>query len=174
MIVGVKKMTDINVIDSDYELFKTNNNIKIAIIASKFNSLIVDTLISGCIDTLQVYGINKDNILLVKVPGAVELPYIAKQVASNKNIAVSGIVALGAVIRGDTPHFDFVAGECMAGLSRVSLEYNLPITNGVLTTNSMEQALERAGGKAGNKGSEAALAVLNVLSVAAKLNNNSL
>lgn len=160
-----------NIIDSDYELFK-NNNHKIAIVASKFNSLIVDNLISGCIETLNLYSITKDNISLVKVPGAMELPLAVQTIAKNKdNLNISGVVVLGAVIRGATPHFEHVSNQCMSGLSKISLEYDLPMGNGVLTTDTIEQALERAGLKAGNKGSDAALAVLNMISVISKIEN---
>ncbi|MBT1443393.1 6,7-dimethyl-8-ribityllumazine synthase [Shewanella sp. JM162201] len=140
---------------------------KVAIVVSRFNSFVVESLLSGAIDTLKRFGqVSEDNITVVRVPGAFELPLAAKKVAASGKF--DGIIALGAVIRGGTPHFDFVAGECNKGLAQVSLEFNTPVSFGVLTTDTIEQAIERSGTKAGNKGGEAALGLLemvNVLSV---------
>lgn len=139
-------------------------NAKIAIVVSRFNSFIVESLVEGALDALKRQGQVKDeNITIVRVPGAYELPVAAQRIAKlNKYDA---IIALGAVIRGGTPHFDFVAGESNKGLAQVSLQYDIPVSFGVLTTDSIEQAIERAGTKAGNKGAEAALGALEMVNV---------
>lgn len=137
---------------------------KVAIVVSRFNSFVVESLLSGAIDTLKRFGqVSEDNITVVRVPGAFELPLAAKKVAASGKF--DGIIALGAVIRGGTPHFDFVAGECNKGLAQVSLEFNTPVSFGVLTTDTIEQAIERSGTKAGNKGGEAALGLLEMVNV---------
>ena len=141
---------------------------KIAIVISRFNSFINEQLLAGAVDTLKRTGqIADDNITVVRVPGAVELPLATKRVAASKKY--DAIVALGTVIRGGTPHFDFVANECNKGLSQVSLEFDIPVAFGVLTTDSIDQAIERAGTKMGNKGSEAALSALEMVNVMAEL-----
>ncbi len=142
-------------------------NVNIAIVASRFNSFVVNHLVEGCIYTLNSNGVDSAHIEIIYVPGAMELP-LAVQNVINK-VSVDGVVALGAVIRGATPHFDYVAGECASGLSRLSLEYNKPVGFGVLTTDTVEQAIERAGCKAGNKGSDAAMTVLSMISLMRKL-----
>jgi len=139
------------------------NTGKFTIIAGRFNSSIVDGLCSGAIDTLRRHGVPEANITMVKVPGAFELPLAAKRVAGKTE--VDAIIALGAVIRGGTPHFDFVAGQCASGLARVSLEHDLPVAFGVLTTDTIEQAVERSGTKAGNKGVDAAMTALEMVSL---------
>ncbi|MCF6806851.1 6,7-dimethyl-8-ribityllumazine synthase [Thiotrichales bacterium 19S9-12] len=143
------------------------HNGRIAIIASRFNSFIVESLIKGAIDVLKRHGVNEDKIDLIYVPGAYELPIVANRLADKKRY--DGLLALGCVIRGGTAHFDYVAGECAKGLTQVSLNKNLPIAFGVLTTDSIEQAIERAGTKAGNKGAEAALSLLETLNVIAEI-----
>jgi 6,7-dimethyl-8-ribityllumazine synthase len=140
-----------------------------AIIAAKFNALVVDNLVSGAIDTLTNQGIAVEHISLVEVPGAYELPLVAQRLAAKPQI--DAVIALGAVIRGHTPHFDFVAGHCSKGLGQVALAANKPVIFGVLTTDTIEQALERAGSKAGNKGAEAAISALQMVSLLAKLAN---
>jgi 6,7-dimethyl-8-ribityllumazine synthase len=141
---------------------------KIAIVISRFNSFINEQLLSGAVDTLKRTGqVADDNITVVRVPGAVELPLATKRVAASKKY--DAIVALGTVIRGGTPHFDFVANECNKGLAQVSLEFDVPVAFGVLTTDSIDQAIERAGTKMGNKGSEAALGALEMVNVMAEL-----
>ena len=141
---------------------------KIAIVISRFNSFINEQLLAGAIDTLKRTGqVADDNITVVRVPGAVELPLATKRVAASKKY--DAIVALGTVIRGGTPHFDFVANECNKGLAQVSLEFDIPVAFGVLTTDSIDQAIERAGTKMGNKGSEAALGALEMVNVMAEL-----
>lgn len=156
---------NIKVTEGDYYI--TNKNMKLAIVASKFNSMVVDNLIKGAISTLNLHGIQNSNIELIFVPGAIELPLAVKNVINNP--AIDGVIALGAVIRGETPHFDYVAGECISGLSRLSLEYNKPIACGVLTTNTLEQAIDRSGAKAGNKGSEAAMVLISMVNLICKL-----
>ena len=134
---------------------------KVAIIASRFNHLIVDRLVEGAIDGLVRHGLQQENIHVFNVPGAMELPLLAQEIAPK----FSGCIALGAVIRGHTPHFEYVAAECAKGLTQVSLAMHKPIIFGVLTTDTIEQALERAGTKAGNKGFEAALNLVEMLNL---------
>lgn len=141
---------------------------KIAIVISRFNSFINEQLLAGAIDTLKRTGqVEEDNITVVRLPGAVELPLVAKRVAASKKY--DAIIALGTVIRGGTPHFEFVANECNKGLAQVSLDYDIPVAFGVLTTDSIDQAIERAGTKMGNKGSEAALSALEMVNVMAEI-----
>lgn len=137
---------------------------KFAIVVARFNGFVVESLLDGALDTLDRHGeVNTDDITLVRVPGAYELPIVAKKLAEKNKF--DAIIALGAVIRGGTPHFDFVAGECNKGLAQVSLEAGIPVAFGVITTDSIEQAIERSGTKAGNKGSEAALSALEMVNV---------
>jgi 6,7-dimethyl-8-ribityllumazine synthase len=133
------------------------------IVAARFNDDIVEPLIRGAEATLQNHGVAQSAIEVIRVAGAFELPLAAK--AAARSGRYDGIVALGAVIRGGTPHFEYVSGECMAGLSRVALDTNVPIGNGVLTVDTVEQAVDRAGGVEGNKGAEAALAALEMVHV---------
>lgn len=140
---------------------------KIAIIASRFNDFMVNSLIGGAVDYLVRHGADKNDLTIIRVPGAFEMPVVAKKLAESKKY--DGIVAVGAVIRGATPHFDFVAAEATKGLAHVSLEYGIPVGFGLLTTDNMEQAIERSGSKAGNKGAEAASALLETLQVIKQL-----
>lgn len=141
---------------------------KFAVVVSRFNHFIVDSLLEGALDTLDRHGeVSDDDITVVYVPGAYELPVAAKKIA--KSGKYDAIIAIGAVIRGGTPHFDFVAGECNKGLASVSLEFDIPVSFGVITTDSIEQAIERAGTKAGNKGGEAALGALEMVNVMAQI-----
>jgi 6,7-dimethyl-8-ribityllumazine synthase len=137
---------------------------KFAIVVARFNGFVVESLLDGALDTLERYGeVNTDDVTVVRVPGAYELPIVAKKLAEkNKYHAV---IALGAVIRGGTPHFDLVAGECNSGLAKVALETGIPVAFGVITTDSIEQAIERSGTKAGNKGAEAALCALEMVNI---------
>ena len=138
-----------------------------AVIVSRFNSFVVESLLEGALDTLERHGeVSEQDITLVRVPGAYELPLVAKRLASSGNF--DALIALGAVIRGGTPHFDYVAGECAKGIGQVSLDSGLPIAFGVLTTDSIEQAIERAGTKAGNKGAEAAMTALEMVNLLAQ------
>lgn len=138
-----------------------------ALVVARFNSFIVDSLQAGAIDVLRRHGVKDEQITVIKAPGAYELPLLTRKVlATGKYDAV---VALGAVIRGGTPHFEYVAGECVKGLSQVGLDNDVPVAFGVLTVDTIEQAIERSGTKAGNKGAEAALSALEMLSVISKL-----
>lgn len=134
---------------------------RFALLAGRFNSFIVDQLVGGAIDTLVRHGASIDDITIYKVPGGWELPIVAQRVAATGRY--DAIIALGAVIRGSTPHFEYVAGEATKGLAQVGMQYKLPVSFGVLTVDTIEQAIERAGTKAGNKGGEAALAALEVV-----------
>mgnify|MGYP000638653532 FL=1 len=136
---------------------------RIALLVSRFNSFIVDSLLSGAVDTLKRHGAEDHDLQIVRVPGAFEMPLAAKRLAASQ--LYEAIIALGAVIRGGTPHFEYVAGECTKGLSMVSMQYDLPVAFGVLTVDSIEQAIERAGTKAGNKGEEATLAVIEMVNL---------
>ena len=140
---------------------------RFTIVVARFNGFVVEGLLAGAIDTLTRHGVPNNNITVVRVPGAFEMPLAVKKVAQKKEC--DAIIALGAVIRGGTPHFDFVAGECASGISRVALEEDLPITFGVLTTDTIEQAIERSGTKAGNKGIDAAMTALEMVSLIRKL-----
>tara|TARA_Y100000588_G_scaffold34405_1_gene33346 strand:- start:499 stop:972 length:474 start_codon:yes stop_codon:yes gene_type:complete len=140
---------------------------KIAVICGRFNSLIVDQLETGCVDMLQRHGIHADDLTIIRVPGAFEMPIVARKVANRGEF--EAIIALGAVIRGDTPHFEHVAGACSGGLSSVATDTGIPVIFGVLTVDSIEQAIERAGAKAGNKGADAAVAGIEMISVIRQL-----
>jgi len=147
--------------------FTPPQDVRFALAAARFNSFIVQNLISGAVDTLCRHGIPETSIDLIWTPGSFELPLAAQRLAASERY--DGIIALGAVIRGGTPHFEYVAGECTKGLATVSLKYDIPIGFGVLTVDTIEQAVERAGTKAGNKGAEAALSVLEMVSLLRRL-----
>jgi len=151
------------VIEGDFSA----NTAKFTLVVGRFNSAIVDNLCAGAIDTLRRQGVPEANITVVRVPGAYEMPLAAKRVAAKGG--TDAIIALGAVIRGGTPHFEFVAGECSSGLARVSLDHEIPIAFGVLTTDTIEQAVERSGTKAGNKGADAAMTALEMISLLRKI-----
>lgn len=136
---------------------------RFAIVASRFNHFIVDRLVDGAIDALVRHGGDPANITVVRVPGAWETPHAVQRVASSGR--VDAIIAIGCVIRGSTPHFDYVAGEVSKGCAQVSLQSGMPVAFGVLTTDSIEQAVERAGTKAGNKGWDAALSAIEMVSL---------
>ena len=140
---------------------------RFAIIVSRFNGFVVEGLLSGAVDTLTRHGVSEASITVVRVPGAFEIPVTARKLAGQQRF--DAIIALGAVIRGATPHFDYVAGECASGLSRVSVEQQIPIAFGVLTTDTIEQAIERSGTKAGNKGVDMAMTALEMVSLLRKL-----
>lgn len=142
----------------------------IAIVASRFNELVVDRLVSGACDTLMRHGLKKSQIEIFQVPGAFEIPMACQQLAQTNRYA--GIVALGTVIRGETAHFEYVAGSCAQGVQQAQLASKIPMTFGVLTTENLEQALARAGGTVGNKGSEAAAALLEMINLLGKINND--
>lgn len=136
---------------------------RFGIIVSRFNSFISDRLLEGTIDTLTRHGADRDQLTVVKVPGAFELPLIAKKMADSEKY--DALICLGAVIRGGTPHFEYVSSEMTKGIASVSLQSGLPIAFGVLTTDSVEQAIERAGTKAGNKGVEAAMSAIEMVNL---------
>jgi 6,7-dimethyl-8-ribityllumazine synthase len=140
---------------------------RFVLVAARFNGLIVEPLIRGAEDALVRHGVSGDDITLVRVPGAWEMPWACRQIAASGK--ADAIVALGAVVRGQTPHFEYVAGEVAKGVSAVSAATGVIVTFGVLTTDTFEQALDRAGGKAGNKGADAALAALEMVSLRAVL-----
>ena len=143
------------------------NDEKVAIVISRFNEFITGKLLAGCIDTLKRHCIKEENIDVIWVPGAFEIPLVTKKVASNSKYA--GVIALGAVIKGSTPHFDYVSAEVSKGVAQVGLVAEKPVIFGVLTTDNIEQAIERAGTKSGNKGSDAALSLLEMMDLMKKL-----
>lgn len=143
------------------------NGQKIGIVLGRFNSFIGDALLGGALDVLKRNGVKEKDMTVVHVPGAFEIPLAVKKMAESGRF--DGVVALGAVIRGSTPHFDYVAGECAKGLSSTQLETGVPVGFGVLTVDTIEQAIERAGSKAGNKGAEAAMTVVEMVNVLKKL-----
>ena len=140
---------------------------RFVIVASRFNHFIVDRLVEGAVDTVVRHGGSADNIRIVRVPGSWELPLVTAKVAARDD--VDAIIALGALIRGATAHFDYIAAEVSKGLAQVAMSTGTPVSFGVLTTDTIEQAIERAGTKAGNKGAEAALAAIELVSLMAEL-----
>lgn len=148
---------------SDYSI----DGARFAIVAARFNTLITDALLEGALSTLAEHGVPEDHVSVVQVPGAFEIPITAKRLAASGRY--EAIIALGAVVRGGTPHFEYVAGECARGVSRVALDEDVPVIFGVLTTDTDEQARERAGGKEGNKGFEAAIAGLEMVTLLRRL-----
>ena len=140
---------------------------RFAIVVARFNGYIVESLLAGAMDTLLRLGVPASDITVVRVPGAFEMPVTVQNLAQSGNY--SAIIALGAVIRGSTPHFDIVANESAKGLSAIALDHGLPVINGILTTENIEQTIERAGTKAGNKGSEAAAAAIEMVNIFSEL-----
>lgn len=158
-------MTGIKIIEGDLQA----RGARFGIVLARFNSFIGEPLLSGATDTLIRHGVDASSIVVVRVPGAHEIPLAAKRMAASGNY--DAIVALGAVIRGATPHFEYVAGECSKGLAQVSLQFDIPVGFGVLTVDTIEQAIERAGTKSGNKGADAALAALEMVNVLKEIGN---
>ena len=156
-------MTDIKTIEGTFTSGKGNYSI----VVGRWNSFVVEPLLKGALDTLRRHGVSDKQITIVRAPGAFEIPLVCKKVAAKGN--VDAIIALGAVIRGGTPHFEYVAGECTKGIAMVSMEYEVPISFGVLTVDTIEQAIERSGSKAGNKGEEAAMSALEMVSLMSAL-----
>ena len=156
-------MGTIKTIEGNYN----NGAASYGIAVARFNSFIVDSLLAGALESLSKHGVMDKDITIVKVPGAYELPLAVQKMLEGDRF--DAIIALGAVIRGGTPHFEYVAGECVKGLSQASLGSGKPVGFGVLTVDSIEQAIERAGSKAGNKGAEAASSVLEMLSLMRQL-----
>ncbi len=156
-------MSDINTIEGVF----TSGEGKYALVVGRWNSFVVEHLLEGALDALRRHGVGDSQITIVRVPGAFEIPLICKKVAQRGS--VDAIIALGAVIRGGTPHFEYVAGECTKGISQVSMEHGIPVSFGVLTVDSIEQAIERSGTKAGNKGEEAAMSAIEMVNLVAQL-----
>lgn len=142
-------------------------DLRIGIVASRFNGFIVDALVSGAVDALVRHGVRERDITLVRVPGAWEIPMAVKRMAARRRF--DAVIALGAVIRGATPHFEYVAGECVKGIAQASLGEDVPVAFGVLTTDTIEQAIERAGTKAGNKGADAAMSAIEMVNLLRQL-----
>lgn len=141
----------------------TPNDGRYAIVVGRWNAFVVESLLEGAVDSLLRHGVEEENITIVRAPGAFEIPLVVQKVAASDKY--DAIIALGAVIRGGTPHFEYVAGECTKGLATVSMEYGVPVSFGVLTVDSIEQAIERSGTKAGNKGEEAAMSAFEMVSL---------
>ena len=145
----------------------TIRNARFAIVVARFNSFVVESLLEGALDTLRRHGAEDADIHIVRIPGAFEMPLAVQRVA--KAGGYDAIIAIGAVIRGGTPHFEYVAGECTKGLATVSMQYDIPVAFGVLTVDTIEQAIERAGTKAGNKGGEAAMSAIEMVNLLRRL-----
>ncbi len=156
-------MSGITTIEGDFNA----GDAQFAIVVGRWNSFVVEHLKSGAIDALKRHGVSEDNLTLVYAPGAFEIPLVCKKLADSGKY--HAVIALGAVIRGGTPHFEYVAGECVKGIAQVVNDSGLPVAFGVLTVDTIEQAIERAGTKAGNKGEEAALSALEMVSLLGKL-----
>ena len=156
-------MSEIKTIEGDF----SSSDGRFALVVGRWNSFVVEHLKEGAIDALRRHGVADDRITVVYAPGAFEIPLVCKKVAASGNY--DAVIALGAVIRGGTPHFEYVAGECVKGLAGVISEYGLPVAFGVLTVDTIEQAIERAGTKAGNKGEEAALSALEMVNLLGQL-----
>lgn len=152
-------MSNIKTIEGDLIV----RDARFALVVARFNSFVVESLLEGAIDTLKRHGAEDKDMQIVRVPGAFEMPLAAQRLAATKSY--DAIIALGAVIRGGTPHFEYVAGECTKGLATVSMQYDIPMAFGVLTVDTIEQAIERAGTKAGNKGAEAAMSAIEMVSL---------
>lgn len=153
----------VKIIEGDFTSGKGNY----AIVVGRWNSFVVEHLLEGALDTLRRHGVSEEQITVVRAPGAFEIPLVCKKVAAQGD--VDAIIALGAVIRGGTPHFEYVSGECTKGIYQVGMDYGLPVAFGVLTVDTIEQAIERSGSKAGNKGEEAALSALEMVSLLGKI-----
>ena len=140
---------------------------RFCLVVSRFNSFVVEGLVSGAVDALRRHGAEESDLTLVRVPGAFEMPVAIERVAQHGDY--DAIIAIGAVIRGGTPHFEYVAGECVKGMAQVSLKHGIPVSFGVLTVDTIEQAVERAGTKAGNKGAEAAMSAIEMVNLLRQL-----
>ncbi|MEM9690526.1 MAG: 6,7-dimethyl-8-ribityllumazine synthase [Pseudomonadota bacterium] len=156
-------MPDVRLTEADLNA----RDMRLAIVASRFNDFIVESLIKGALHALKRHGASESDLEIIRVPGAYEMPLAVSRVAQSRRF--DGIIALGAVIRGGTPHFDYVAGECVRGLSSAMHEHGVPVGFGILTVDTIEQAIERAGTKAGNKGEEATLAVIEMVNLLRRL-----
>ena len=156
-------MADIKTIEGDF----TSGKGEFALVVGRWNSFVVEHLLEGALDTLRRHGVGDKQITIVRAPGAFEIPLVCRQLAEKGGF--DAIIALGAVIRGGTPHFEYVAGECTKGIAQVTMQYGIPVTFGVLTVDTIEQAVERSGTKAGNKGAEAAETALEMVSLLGKI-----
>jgi 6,7-dimethyl-8-ribityllumazine synthase len=143
------------------------NNARFCLVVSRFNSFVVESLLGGAVDALKRHGAEDADLTIVRVPGAFEMPVAIERIAAKGGY--DAIVAIGAVIRGGTPHFDYVAGECVKGMAQVSLKHGIPVSFGVLTVDTIEQAIERSGTKAGNKGAEAAMSAVEMVNLLRQL-----
>jgi 6,7-dimethyl-8-ribityllumazine synthase len=143
------------------------HGIRIGIVISRFNDFITHQLLAGALDALTRHGAEDKNVQIVKVPGAFEIPYAATKMAQQKKY--DAIICLGAVIRGETPHFEYISSEVTKGIAKIALDTNIPIIYGIITTDSIEQAVERAGTKAGNKGWDAAMAAMEMVDLYKKI-----
>jgi 6,7-dimethyl-8-ribityllumazine synthase len=152
-------MDNIRVIEGDLQA----RDFRFAVLASRFNEFVVEALVKGAVEALRRHGATDKQVEIVRVPGAYDMPLVARKLAQSRRY--DAIVAVGAVVRGQTAHFDYVAGECASGLARVAAETGIPVAFGVLTTETAEQAMDRAGGKAGNKGAEAAASAIELVSL---------
>ena len=159
-------MSKHNIETVDANLIAQSNS-KFAIVVGRWNAFVVEALLDGAIDALKRHGVSEDNLTIIYSPGAFEIPLTVKKVVNTKKY--DAVIALGAVIRGGTPHFEYVAGECVKGLAQGSLDSEVPVSFGVLTVDTIEQAIERAGCKMGNKGEEAALSALEMINLIAEL-----
>ena len=144
-------------------------NLKIAIIVARFNSFITERLVEGALDTIKRHNGDLDKVEVFKVPGCFEIPQMADKLAASKKF--DAIICLGALIRGATPHFDYIAAECTKGIAQLALNYHMPISYGVITADTLDQAIDRAGTKAGNKGAEATLAAIEMADLFREMNN---
>ena len=156
-------MADVKIVEGQLAA----KDLRIGIVASRFNSFIVEHLVQGAIDVLLRHGARERDITLARIPGAWEMPIVVQRMAASRRF--DAIIALGAVIRGATPHFDYVAGECAKGIAQASMASDIPVTFGVLTTDTIEQAVERAGTKAGNKGADAAVSAIETVNLLRQL-----
>ena len=156
-------MDAIRTLEGDF----TGNDGRYALVAGRWNGFVVEHLLAGAVDTLRRHGVSDAQMTIIRAPGAFEIPLVCDRVAASGKY--DAIIALGAVIRGGTPHFEHVAGECTKGMAQVCLQYGLPVAFGVLTVDSIEQAIERSGTKAGNKGAEAAASALEMVSLLQQL-----
>lgn len=145
----------------------TVHNARFCLVVSRWNGFVVESLLAGALDTLKRHGAQEGDITIVRLPGAFEMPLVLEKIAAKGDY--DAIIALGAVIRGGTPHFEYVAGECVKGMSQVILKHGIPIAFGVLTVDTIEQAIERAGTKAGNKGAEAAASAIEMVNLLRQL-----
>ena len=153
-----------------YEGHLVDSTHKFAIVVARFNSFITDKLVEGALDTIERHGGNKQNVDVFKVPGCFEVPMAAQKLASKSKYDAT--ICLGTLIRGETPHFDYIASECTKGIAAIALQAQIPVTYGIITANTVDQAVNRAGVKVGNKGADAALAAIEMVDLYNKIDDN--